>query len=271
MARERRRRRADHRAVDADRALGLERARRRGGARARGGDGADAHGGRPAPAAVDGRASPGFAAAVARALRRRRRPLHHLERAEPAVVAAAAGEVLARPLHAGGAAPLPRARALGAAGDPGGRPGRAGADRGDVLARARPARAQRDAAPAGVPARARLRRRALAAAADGLLQGLQARHRRRLRVPPARHADLAGPRVSEPRRRQPRVAGAAASRRWIACSAAGGCARARGASASTSTSTATRPARPTGRPASRSPPRTAGCSSPPTARGATRA
>ena len=49
----------------------------------------------------------------------------------------------------------------------------------------------------------------------------------------------------QPRRRQPRLAGAARVARSTGCSAAGGCARARGASASSSTSTATRRARPT--------------------------
>ena len=205
------------------------------------------------------------------ALRRRGRPLHRLERAQPPGLAAAAGGVLARALLAGGAAPLPRARARRPPGDPCGRPGRPGPDRGDVLARAGPAHEGRDRAPDGVPARARLRRRALAPAAHRLLQGLQARDRRRLRVPPARHArPLPTARTRTPTTStSPRSAGSRA--RSTGCSAAGGCWRRRRGSASTSTSTATRRGRPTGPPASRSRRRTAGSSGPPTAPGAIRA
>ncbi len=90
-------------------------------------------------------------------LRRRRRPLHPLERAEPAVVAPAPGELRAPALHARRPAPLPGVGARGVPRDQGGRPRGGGADRGAVLARARHEGAQLDAAAAGVPARAGLR------------------------------------------------------------------------------------------------------------------
>ena len=123
VARERGRRRADLRPVDADRALGLERARRLRGAGARRGHGADPHRRRAAHAAGQGEVR-GLRGAGGGALRRRGRPLHRLERAQPPGVAAAAGGVLARALLAGRAAPLPRARARRPARDPGGRPRR---------------------------------------------------------------------------------------------------------------------------------------------------
>ena len=56
------------------------------------------------------------------ALRRGRRPLDHLERAQPAAVAAAAEHVRGQALHAVRAAPLPAARARRLPGDQGGRP-----------------------------------------------------------------------------------------------------------------------------------------------------
>ena len=60
---------------------------------------------------------------------------------------------------------------------------------------------------------------------SGLLQGLPAGDRRRLRVPPARHADLARHRVPQPATTStsPRWGGSRA--RSTGCSAAGGCAR----------------------------------------------
>ena len=93
----------------------------------------------------------------------------------------------------------------------------------------------------------------------------------RLRVPPARHADLAGPRVSATATTSTSPRSAGSSRRSTASSAPAGCARARAASTSSSTSTATRRGRPTATPGSRSRRRTAGSSARPTARGATRA
>ena len=111
-------------------------------------------------------------------LRRRRRPLHPLERAQPAVVAPAPGELRAPALHARRAAPLPRAGARRLPRDQGGRPGRRGADRRDVLARAGPEGAQLDAAPAGVPARAGLRLLALPRLRSGDCKGFKPATRR---------------------------------------------------------------------------------------------
>ena len=59
---------------------------------------------------------------------------------------------------------------------------------------------------------------------SGDVPRLQARSRRRLRLPPARHADLAGQRLPQPRRRQPRARSGDSSRRSTACSAPAACA-----------------------------------------------
>ena len=110
------------------------------------------------------------------ALRRPRRPLPDLERAERRGLARAAADVRgAARLHPRLAAPLPRPRARRAAGDRARRPGRAGAAR-----RARAARSPRDlhAQPglaAAVPARAGVRGPALQADAQRPVPRLQAR------------------------------------------------------------------------------------------------
>ena len=248
-----------------------------GARRAAARDEGDAHG-RPARAAWRPlarhatRVTPSASRAHGRdPLRRRRRPLHHLERAEPAVVAAAAGAVLApaaarrsrRTSTAGWCAPPhPAIRAA----DPG-----AEVLIGAMSSRgARSARAQLDARPLVFLRALGCVDAQLSAAAHRRLQGLQAGDRRRLRVPPARHADLARPRVSATATTSTSPRWAGSRRRSTASSAAGGCARARGASASTSTSTATRrAARQDGRRLARHPGPLA-AAAPPTARGATR-
>ena len=97
-----------------------------------------------------------FAEAVARRYGVARRPLHPLERAEHLDLAVAAGSLQEGPLHAGRAAPLPRARPRRVPGDRRPRPRLRDRDRRAVTARpAPPQREDRDA-PAAVPAPARL-------------------------------------------------------------------------------------------------------------------
>ena len=86
------------------------------------------------------------------------RPLHPLERAEPAAVAAAAVHVPRADVHARVARTSTAASSAPPAGDPRGRPGRAVLIGALAPSRPEPALAQRDDAPAHVPAGARVRR-----------------------------------------------------------------------------------------------------------------
>ena len=134
------------------------------------------------------------------ALRRGRRPLDHLERAEPAAVAAAAEHVRGQALHAVRPAPLPPARARRLPGDQGSGPH---LDR--PLRRPRAARRERDEAErahdaAGLHPLDGVRQGDAQARPQRALQGLQAADRRRLRLPPPCHDARARRTAATPRR-----------------------------------------------------------------------
>ena len=136
------------------------------------------------------------------ALRRGRRPLDHLERAQPAAVAAAAEHVRGQALHALRPAPLPPARARRLPGDQGGGPH---LDR--PLRRPRAARRERDEAE-----------RAHDAAGlhplDGVRQGdAQARPQRALQGLQAARLATASPTTPMPRRARPTSRSRASTRR----------------------------------------------------------
>ena len=126
------------------------------------------------------------------------------------------------PLHAGRAAPLPRARPRRLPGDRRQRPRGRDRDRRAVAARPAPAQREHRDAPAAVPAPARLPHRRLAAHDHRRVPRLQAGDRRRLRDPPlqrphgARAAGTRTPTTSAWRRSapcRPRSTGSSAPRR----------------------------------------------------------
>ena len=138
-----------------------------------------------------------------RALRRRGRRVHPVERAQPAGLDAAAGRLRRASLHARLAERLSGDGPRRLPGDPRGRPRRDRAHRRARTGRRRPQDQERQHAPAGVPPRAGVRRRRPACGPHGRLPRVPARDRRRDLLPPAQHAPRAEPAVRESRQRGP--------------------------------------------------------------------
>ena len=138
------------------------------------------------------------------ALRHSRGPLHPLERAEPAVVDPAAGQLQREALLAGLRPHLSRDGQRRIPSHPQRRPRRHRAHRRAGARRRRPQEPQRQHASADVPARTRLPRRQAAPDNDRRLPWLSARARRRARLPPAQHAQPARPALRHGRQRRPR-------------------------------------------------------------------
>ena len=133
-----------------------------------------------------------------------RGPLHPLERAEPAVVDPAAGQLRQEALLAGLRRHLSRDGQRRIPSHPQRRPRRHRAHRRAGARRRRPQEPQRQHASADVPARTRLPRRQAAPGHHRRLPWLSARARRRARLPPAQHAQPARPALRHGRQRRPR-------------------------------------------------------------------
>ena len=181
------------------------------------GDRADPHARRPAAAVGVGQPEPrqpalppqrpgvrGVRRGGGPALRHPRGPLHPLERAEPAVVDPAAGQLRQEALLAGLRRHLSRDGQRRIPGHPQRRPRRHRAHRRAGARRRRPEEPQRQHASADLPARTRLPRRQAAPGHHRRLPRLSARARRRARLPPAQHAQPARPALRHGRQRRPR-------------------------------------------------------------------
>ena len=193
-----------------------------------------------------------FAAAVGPALRRPRRPLHPLERAEPAAVDPAAGRLRQEALLAGLGRHLPRDGQRRVPGHP-----RASTPPPPCSsARSRPPAATSRAATRTCARSTFLRALGcldakLRPVTHRRLPWLSARARRRLRLPPAQHAQPARPALRAPPTTPTSASLRGSSTCSTSCSAGAGSGAARRRWASGSTSTATRPTRPTSCAASR--------------------